>query len=285
MSRYVVCSEIYSSKNDQTLDFLEQTYQDIISWVEKNPSKTSPTISELPNVHFQSLDANRHPSFSYATNIMNSLLRNHGYGTIDQWISRKSTIQELMTVLIDIQAQGATPDLRGRLETVLGNKEAHSMCNSLPFVDPCIYVDQINFYKNDALDSMVFLPLGWSNSTWSILGALMLKKNRFHQAASSLSYEGKQNIRVLRRWAQSKGMKQISANPEVWGANTGKWLLKIKPEVSSRGGSLASGSRIPRFDSRLKASRGGFVYINPFTGQVGKTKKNGCHLPLEKKYY
>jgi len=149
-------------------------------------------------------------------------------------------------------------------------------------MDPnLIYVDQINFYSKEssALDIIVFIPFGFSKDRWSVLGALMLKKNRFHQAASRLSNEEKQHIRTLGNWERSRNWEKINDNPEIWAMKnetTGPWLLKIKPEISSRDGKLAPNSKRPRFDARLAPG----LYINPFIGDVG-SREIGTHIPLE----
>ncbi len=105
--------------------------------------------------------------------------------------------------------------------------------------------------------------------------------NRFHQAASRLSEQGQNNIRILRNWAKSKGWVRMPSNggPEKWGKfQKGKfeWNLIIKPEASVRPG-LKTGSNIPRFDARLGPID---QYINPFTGQIGRSNV-GTHIPLE----
>ncbi|MFZ0565129.1 MAG: hypothetical protein WAM28_02960, partial [Chlamydiales bacterium] len=106
--------------------------------------------------------------------------------------------------------------------------------------------------------------------------------NRFHQSASQLSESGKNNIRILRNWAKSKGWTKYSqpGKPESWGVfnqnrNAYDWRLKIKPEGSSRSG-LHHGSKIPRFDARLYDGE----YINPFTEQHGGVEI-GTHIPLD----
>jgi len=110
--------------------------------------------------------------------------------------------------------------------------------------------------------------------------------NRFDLAASQLSGTGKNNIRVLRGWAKSKGWirepRNLLGKPERWGSinpNDGEfiWNLRIKPEASLRNG-LDAGSRVPRFDARLGS--GGNRYINPFTGKIGK-ESVGKHIPLQ----
>jgi hypothetical protein len=110
--------------------------------------------------------------------------------------------------------------------------------------------------------------------------------NRFNQATCNLTFEGKNNIRILRGWAKSKGWEKASntskGGPEVWGKNINgrfEWNLKIKPEASFRPG-LENGSNIPRFDARISKGR----YINPFSGEIGETNI-GTHLPLEYSYY
>jgi hypothetical protein len=105
--------------------------------------------------------------------------------------------------------------------------------------------------------------------------------SRFDLAAQTLSERGKQNIRILRNWARSKGWikKPTTDGPEVWGIQQQdifSWRLKIKPEVSTRPG-LESSSQKPRFDARLD-DKG--TYINPLTGQTGN-RKTGTHLDLE----
>ena len=110
--------------------------------------------------------------------------------------------------------------------------------------------------------------------------------NRFDIAAKNLSEVGKNNIRILRGWARSKGWaqeKNCAGKPERWGLYQGdrfEWRLRIKPEPSARPG-LDQGSNLPRFDARLQS--GGQDYINPFNGQVGG-ETIGTHLPLEFKY-
>lgn len=106
--------------------------------------------------------------------------------------------------------------------------------------------------------------------------------NRFNQAASNLSPEGKNNIRILCGWAKSKGWIRQANNggPEKWiSYHNGKqrWNVIIKPEKSFREG-LKEGSQIPRFDARINEE-----YINPFTGMRGKSE--GTHIPLEATYY
>ncbi|CCB91815.1 unknown protein [Waddlia chondrophila 2032/99] len=110
--------------------------------------------------------------------------------------------------------------------------------------------------------------------------------NQFDRAASQLSSTGKDNIRILRGWAKSKGWERFSetGRPEMWGEyvpSLGKyeWRLKIKPEAGFRNG-LQEGSRLPRFDSRF----GGGEYVNPFTFKIGG-REIGTHLPLENNFY
>lgn len=80
--------------------------------------------------------------------------------------------------------------------------------------------------------------------------------NRFHQASKNLPEEAQQNIRILRRRANSKGWRMKHnphGGPEIWGVEIdGKidWRLKIKPEVSPR-----AGSDFPRFDARLNSGK------------------------------
>lgn len=109
------------------------------------------------------------------------------------------------------------------------------------------------------------------------------KLNRFNKAAYGLSSEAKNNVRILRGWAKSKGWTCYSnkGGPEKWGSiqnGNFQWNLLIKPEGSFRQG-LEAGSRIPRFDARLEPGR----YINPFSGQTGK-KEIGTHIPLDMIY-
>ncbi|WP_195155566.1 RHS repeat-associated core domain-containing protein, partial [Candidatus Protochlamydia phocaeensis] len=120
-------------------------------------------------------------------------------------------------------------------------------------------------------------------STFSLKGTKQL--NHFHQAARNLTAEGKNNIRILRNWAKSKGWKRFpnDGRPEKWGIyidDKFEWRLLIKPEASSRAG-LELGSQIPRFDARLE--KGGNYYINPFTGQIGG-EEIGTHIPLDFPY-
>ena len=109
--------------------------------------------------------------------------------------------------------------------------------------------------------------------------------NTFDQAASQLTKEGKDNIRVLRRWAESKGWEKFpnpTGKPEKWGRwidGEFKWNLKIKPESSLRAG-LEPQSCMPRFAARYGKGN----YVNPFNGQTGNTKI-GAHIPLEKSYW
>ncbi len=109
--------------------------------------------------------------------------------------------------------------------------------------------------------------------------------NQFHAAAKQLSETAQTNIRILRKWAKSKGwIKQPNSlgRPEKWGTvieGEFIWNLKIKPMSSMRSG-LEAGSNIPRFDAKL----GDKLYINPFTSQVGN-KQIGTHLPLEHYYF
>ena len=111
--------------------------------------------------------------------------------------------------------------------------------------------------------------------------------NTFDQAASKLTKEGKDNIRVLRRWAESKGWEKFpnpTGKPEKWGTwkgNKFEWNLMIKPECSFRQG-LHSGSSIPRFDTRLQT--GGNCYFNPFTREIGGPEI-GKHIPLNSNYF
>ncbi len=106
--------------------------------------------------------------------------------------------------------------------------------------------------------------------------------NRFHQAAKALTPAGKNNIRILRNWAKSKGWVREGnrlGKPERWGQYVGKefhWHLRIKPEGSLRSG-LHPLSNQPRFDARLKS---GGDYIDPFSGKVGSYREFS-HLPLE----
>jgi hypothetical protein len=107
-------------------------------------------------------------------------------------------------------------------------------------------------------------------------------KSVFHEAASTLSETGQQNIRTLRGWAESKGWSRKPGNgPERWGIpgeNGFEWRLKIKPVVGARSG-LEAGSQKPRFDARLDEKS----YINPFTGETGG-REVGTHLPLEQEW-
>ncbi|MCH9611268.1 MAG: hypothetical protein S4CHLAM81_12060 [Chlamydiales bacterium] len=116
------------------------------------------------------------------------------------------------------------------------------------------------------------------------------KLNRFNQAAFNLSEIGRNNIRVLRGWAKSKGWTQFShpnaGGPERWGVfnitrQEYEWNLMIKPESSIRT-NLHMDSAIPRFDARLE--RGGAGYINPFTNKIG-SKDIGRHIPLNEKWW
>ena len=105
--------------------------------------------------------------------------------------------------------------------------------------------------------------------------------SRFDIAVQSLSKNGKQNIRIIRNWAQSKGWikKPRNDGPEVWGVQQGStfsWRVKIKPEISTRQG-LENSSQKPRFDARLNDQG---TYINPFTGQTGN-RSVGTHIDLE----
>ena len=108
------------------------------------------------------------------------------------------------------------------------------------------------------------------------------KLNRFHQAASQLSEEAQNNIRILRGWAKSKGWVKFSEDgkPEAWGVfnpirNTYDWRLKIKAEGSFREG-LTRGSNVPRFDAKLDKGK----YINPLTNERGNSKI-GTHVSLD----
>ncbi|NNM43552.1 MAG: hypothetical protein HKM07_04350 [Chlamydiae bacterium] len=118
----------------------------------------------------------------------------------------------------------------------------------------------------------------------SVLNPKNVQLNRFHQAASNLSEAGKNNIRILRSWAESRGWEKLpnpNGGPEKWGTyKNGKfeWNLRIKPEASFRPG-LEAGSNIPRFDARLDAN--GNSYINPFTPQNIGSSEIGTHIPLE----
>ncbi len=111
-----------------------------------------------------------------------------------------------------------------------------------------------------------------------------IQLNRFHQAARNLSLEGKNNIRILRGWAKSKGWEKFpnsNGGPEKWGVFKNgefQWNLKIKPISSYRGG-LHRGSGMPRFDARLDEG----IYINPFTSEIGSSNI-GTHLLLEQNY-
>lgn len=106
----------------------------------------------------------------------------------------------------------------------------------------------------------------------------------FNQEAKYLSKDGKQNIRILRNWAKSKGWVKFPGDgPEIWGryGDNGKevWHLKIKPQ-SSRGE-----RDFPRFDARVGQIRikgqDKNNYINPFTGKMGPSKQIGTHIHLE----
>ncbi len=109
--------------------------------------------------------------------------------------------------------------------------------------------------------------------------------NTFHKAAKNLSKTGQRNIRTLRGWAKSKGwVKQPNplGKPEKWGTHvngTFHWNLAIKPEASFRGG-LQAGSNIPRFDARLWLGGNNYIYLNPFTGEMG-SYATCSHIPLE----
>jgi len=117
-------------------------------------------------------------------------------------------------------------------------------------------------------------------SLWKIQG------NRFHYAARQLSETGQQNIRILRKWAHSKGWvcgRFPAGTPERWGIYRGgefEWRLRIKPEATFRP-RIDPGSNVPRFDARF--GKGGASYVNPFTGEVG-LENVGAHLPLEQAY-
>ncbi len=140
-------------------------------------------------------------------------------------------------------------------------------------------------FKMPATMMEVGTSLTKSMNGLNTLGAVEeLHLNQFHQAASNLSKIGKDNIRILRGWAKSKGWQKVTnsqGGPEIWGETIKgafEWKLKIKPISSFREG-LQSGSNLPRFDARL--SRGN--YINPFTSNMG-ARDIGTHIPLENIY-
>ena len=111
--------------------------------------------------------------------------------------------------------------------------------------------------------------------------------NRFDANARNLSSVGKNNIRTVRNWAESRGWVKYTAPGKVeeWGTYNKyeakwDWRLKIKPEPSFRDGELEVGSNIPRISARLGEGQ----YINPFTNEFG-TRKEMSHIPLEYEWW
>lgn len=289
MDSYTMFAEAYCANSDNILENLERTYSSLFDWIKKNPSKSGPSFSDVPGINVRQHSANKNPNFNYAMNLLprDSMSGNFTRfsNSIDKHVSIKGFLEEFIGTLIDIQRKGVTAKLMEALRLSLLNQSIHSTYRFNEAEDPEItYVDQVNFYdKNSgALEQIAFIPFGCLNGQWSILGAAMIKKNRFNQGASKLNQVGKNNIRALRGWANSKGWQKLKSNPEQWGIKVGddKWLLKIKAEASSREGQLQEGSGIARFDARL----GDGLYINPFTGKIGG-KKVGTHLPLEEDYF
>ena len=121
------------------------------------------------------------------------------------------------------------------------------------------------------------------------IGSATKPLTTFHQAAKSLSPTAKNNIRILRSWAKSKGWEKLPnphGKPEIWGTyENGKleWKLKIKPVPSISQG-LSDSIYLPRFDARLLSDPKGSGYINPFTGQIGGAKI-GRHLLLDQNFF
>lgn len=274
--------EIYASGSNEMDALLEETFYSLFDWVKKNPSKRSPSCSEITGIHLTERFANKSQETSYAMNMLRGLPI---VGDIDRRINNKVALKQFISTLVTIQERGISPGLLQELKTALSNPNIHSMSQMKMRAPDLIYMDQINFYDHGsgALDHIAFIPFGVTSQEWSILGAAMIQKNRFHQAASQLTPIGKSNIRTLRGWARSKNWQKLKDNPEVWGIigsnRQETWLLKIKPEGSSRQGKLDPESNVGRFDAR----RAPGIYVNPFSGEVGKLA--GTHIPLDTSYY
>ncbi|MGK0182674.1 MAG: ankyrin repeat protein [Halioglobus sp.] len=115
--------------------------------------------------------------------------------------------------------------------------------------------------------------------------------NRYdlHLNVSNLSNEGKNNVRIVREWAISKGyflQPGRNSGPEVWGKNNPnngrfEWYLKIKP-VGARNTGLMGDSYLPRIECRRTPGPNGkpSLYLNPYTSSTGGRHVGG-HIPLE----
>lgn len=273
--------EVYSTGSDEMDALLEETFYFLFDWVKKHPSRSAPSHSEITGIQLRERFANKTQGASYAMNMLKGLPT----GDINKRINNKIALKQFVSTLVAIQKRGTSPGLLRDLKTALSNPNIHSMDQISMRAPDLIYMDQINFYDHGsgALEHIAYIPFGTTSQGWSVLGAAMIQKNRFHQAASQLTPIGKSNIRALRGWAQSKNWRKLKENPEVWGVinNSGDetWLLKIKPEGSSRGGALDPESGVGRFDAR----RAPGIYVNPFSGEVGKLA--GTHVPLDTSYY
>ncbi|MDP1978695.1 RHS repeat domain-containing protein, partial [Undibacterium sp.] len=145
-------------------------------------------------------------------------------------------------------------------------------------IDEVHFTDMAEFYTPEAVEARSI-----DGPTLCMMPSPGIVLNKFHFNAFYLSKQAQNTIRILRKWAKSKGWTKLpnpNGAPEKWGVyDNGKfeWHLVIKSEASLRPG-LEPGSMLPRFDARLR--KGGNGYINPISGKIG-SEKVGTHIPLD----